>query len=35
MIMPFTNAKDAVMRKPFFFSTGTIGIGFAIAALIA
>jgi len=35
MISAFTNAKDAVMRKQLFFSTGTICIGFAVAALIA
>jgi hypothetical protein len=35
MFGAFTNAKDAVMRKQLFFSTGTIGIGFAVAALIA
>ena len=34
IIVPFTNTKDAIMRN-LFFSTGTIGIGFAVAALIA
>lgn len=35
MFVVFTNAKDAVMRKQLFFSTGSIGIGFAVAELIA
>ena len=35
MIASFTNTEDAVMRKQLFFSTGTIGIGFAVAALVA
>ena len=35
MFGAFTNAKNAVMRKQLFFSTGTIGIGLAVAALIA
>ena len=30
MIRAFTNTKDAVMRK-LLFSTGTIGMGFAVA----
>ena len=34
IIVAFTNTKDAIMRN-LFFSTGTIGIGFAVAALIA
>jgi hypothetical protein len=34
MIAAFTNTKDAIMFK-LFFSTGTIGIGIAFAALIA
>jgi len=34
MIRAFTNTKDSVMRK-LLFSTGTIGMGFAVAALIA
>jgi type III secretory pathway component EscS len=34
IIVPFTNTKDAMMRN-LFFSTGTIGIGLAVAALIA
>jgi hypothetical protein len=34
MIAAFSNTKDAVMFK-LFFSTGTIGIEIAIAALIA
>jgi hypothetical protein len=34
MIAAFTNTKDAIMFK-LFFSTGTIGIGLAVAALIA
>jgi hypothetical protein len=34
IIGAFTNTKDAIMFK-LFFSTGTIGIGIAVAALIA
>jgi hypothetical protein len=34
MMAAFTNTKDAIMFKVFF-STGTIGIGLAVAALIA
>ncbi|QHO71418.1 hypothetical protein ACH79_01040 [Bradyrhizobium sp. CCBAU 051011] len=34
MIAAFTNTEDAIMRK-LIFSTGTIGIAFAVAALLA
>ena len=34
MIVSFTNRKDAIMFK-LFFSTGTIGLGIAAAALFA
>ena len=34
IIRAFTNPKDAVMRRAIF-STGTIGIGIAVAALFA
>ena len=34
IMVAFTNTKDAMMRN-LFFSTGTIGIGFVVAALIA
>ena len=35
MMTAFTNTEDAVMRKQLIFSTGTIGIAFAVAALLA
>ncbi|MGY2903750.1 hypothetical protein [Bradyrhizobium sp. URHC0002] len=34
IIVAFTNTKDVMMRN-LFFSTGTIGIGLAVAALLA
>ena len=35
MMTAFTNTEDAVMRKQLIFSTGTIGIAFAVASLLA